>query len=436
MSIYPENHNRDLKDLPGHTVYNLMSSIELDMLAQPTTETCRQADLLWPRLEIGGRKGLEKRLFFYQLLHAGKLAWHGNATVRYYRRASMTKQIFLQVIDAAVQANLFANHRSPPGSPKMSRLVPLYDLALATDFDPWSFDPPTPQQLVFLRDRSTRRDIAFDSSGEIPAAVQRKLELINKVNGRYRITFEPYEPWSDWLLDERQLRPVHYAIFTDNWFGHGRIYTGQYGHQGLRKLERQTIRFDDEPSIELDYGGLHCRMLYHLRNREFRGDPYALWGPEWLGRVELEKPLRLMAKNIINAAINAKNSRAAISACNEKMACRTKDGHLKTGKEAHTANMLRQAVDQTGMKFSEIYDLARRVHAPVADDFGSDAGMKLMNLDGAIALEVLYHFASRGLPCLGCHDSFVVPASRENMLRSVMESVYEGRFGFSPIVKP
>ncbi len=70
-------------------------------------------------------------------------------------------------------------------------------------------------------------------------------------------------------------------------------------------------------------------MLYHLIHMGFNDDPYALWGPDWGGYPK--KPLRLMTKSIVNAAINAPNRQAAVSACNQQMNPRRKDGEWKTG---------------------------------------------------------------------------------------------------------
>ncbi len=415
-------------DLEKWYVYNRLPAIAINQ-DNPTMETRRQADILFDRLELRGYKRHDKREFFSRLVQAGKRAYHVRGCVMCPRHPQLTSRARLQVIDAAADAGLFASYRSPPGSPRMSRLVPLMPLAEITEADPWTFDPVRPQQLVFLRRRDDEQDeIAFDTKEPIPAGIQERLELVNEINNRFEITYEPYDEWEDCHRGQRQLRPVHYARFTDDWEHHGRLYTGKYGHQSLRKLERQTIRFGREVSVELDYGGLHTRMLYHLAGKDYEGDPYALWGDD------TTKPLRKMAKAMVNAAINAKSRTAAISACNHQMSPKTADGAWKTGKEWQKAAMLRRASHETGVKFATIYDLALQHHAPIADGFGSDAGMMLMNLDGQIALDILFCFARHGVPCLGCHDSFIVPVSYKDKLRSAMMHYYRRRLGYDPEV--
>lgn len=71
------------------------------------------------------------------------------------------------------------------------------------------------------------------------------------------------------------------------------------------------------------------------------------------------------------------------------------------------SDQIRNPICETGLKFGDVYDLAVKYHEPIADAFGSDAGMELMNLDAAIALDVLYHFCSAGAPYLSVHDFFL-----------------------------
>ena len=76
--------------------------------------------------------------------------------------------------------------------------------------------------------------------------------------------------------ETKELYPRLQAIFTDDFTKGGRLYTNCYGHQGLKKAQRRTITFDGEESVELDFNGLHIRLLYHLAGGELGGieDPY------------------------------------------------------------------------------------------------------------------------------------------------------------------
>ena len=315
----------------------------------------------------------------------------------------------------------------------MSRLLPMPELARFTEVDPWDFDPHEDMQYVFMRDRETKNEIEFDPSHPTAVRYQKRLRRINKVNAGFKIIYRPLTPEGR-LGIRRQLRPVHYARFTDDFDLHGRIYTGHYGQQALRKIERQTIEFETEPhfmepNAELDYGGLHPRLAYHLAGIDYRRDPYALWGDN------TTPPMRLMAKTLINALLNAKSPEAAIADCNFAMSSRTANKNYKTGKALHDAIQLLGAASRTRLKFSEIYPLAMQKHRKIADQFCSDAGMRLMRIDSEIALRIMYYFAKRDVPCLGVHDSFIVPISAKSELRRLMRKFYRKRLGFNPVIK-
>ena len=95
-------------------------------------------------------------------------------------------------------------------------------------------------------------------------ALEASLRWFNLVYTEYDMFFTEHDTG-----ESRRLNPVLYAVFTNDFKHHGRLYTGKGGHQSLRKTERATIEFNGLPTVELDYGGLHVRMLYHLRGEEY-----------------------------------------------------------------------------------------------------------------------------------------------------------------------
>lgn len=96
---------------------------------------------------------------------------------------------------------------------------------------------------------------------------------------------------------------------------------------------------------------------------------------------------------------------------------------------------LQEAQAITGIKFKEVCDRALAFHSKIADHFGKDMGIKLMRIDSALATDILYHFAEQGVPCLSCHDSFIVPESAAKELRYAMHHYYEQRLNHLPCVK-
>ena len=433
---------KDPARISRFSVYNELLAIGISMKALPTAKTVTQAERLFGRLGIGGYKISDKLRFFTALLHTAKLAMHGRSVIM-YSRSSNDKNRFtqLQVIDAAVRAGLFIDHRSPPGSPMMSRLVPsktLFDQY--AEIDPWEFDPPEYNPLyIQLRSRESREPIPFDLNAPenvYAQRVQKMLERINSVNSSCEISYRPVSWLEEHFAERRQIRPVHVAVFTDNWDLHGRLYTGRHGHQGLSQMERCTIQFDGEPCVELDFSGFHCRMLYHLyQEHPYKSDPYALWGKQ------TTENLRLLAKNVVNRAINARSKREAVGSCYAAIETKTgKDGPdgeklFKTGKSLRDAKKLRKALRESGMSFDEVYDMALRHHEGIENLLGDDAGIRLMRIDGEIAVNVMHAFAYENIPVLGCHDSFIVPRMHEKSLLRLMKLNYVDLVGQQPIIK-
>jgi hypothetical protein len=152
---------------------------------------------------------------------------------------------------------------------------------------------------------------------------------------------------------------------------------------------------------------------------------------------------------VINTAINAESRRDAVGANCEAVRLKTKMGLWKAGNRRRLAYEFRDALSETiGITpkspdffkvarnfYEHTYDLARTCHALIACDFLTGLGTELMRIESGIALDVLYHFAARGIPVLGIHDSFIVPESHSDDLRAVMAECYRSKLGFLPIVK-
>jgi hypothetical protein len=250
------------------------------------------------------------------------------------------------------------------------------------------------------------------------------------VNTRAEIKFTPFKRSTDRLEGIRQLRPVHVARFSETFELHGRLYTGRYGQQALRGFERQTIRINGQPTIELDFCGMHPRLLYHLLGIEYADDPYL---PNGTATTTAQ---RLLAKRIVNTAINANSRRATIEACNAAAQIFDRKGKRKCPRDVYVALELQDAMQKTRWTFDWLYDWLVEAHRPIRRYFNSDYGIRLMRLDGSIALEVLHRFAEQGVPALGIHDSFIVPIDCKRELREAMHDAYRAHAnGFDPIIK-
>lgn len=425
---------RPIFDLPSAEIYQLPSVfVDWDgKITDRVREISHQLFDDWVSPELKGYKQSTKKILFCSLVLAAAKAKHRCGTVRCSRDlAQESAMIRLQVIDAAVSSKLFYEVRSPKGSPSMSRLIASDTLEQMLPTDPWEFDPADEASLVRLVERNEdRTPIPFDPELPVPKRYWRFLILLNEVNKRYEIDARRYLPKrQEFAQGIFRLRPIHYAVFTGSFDLHGRIYTGRFGHQALRRIERQWIRFDREPSVEYDFSSFHTRMLYHLEGLECLSDPYHLWGDS------TTDDQRAVVKQLMNSLINADSQVAAIRACNHAMHD-MKNGRKKTGKDLEDARYLRDAVTASKLNFAQLLPLVQERHYRISHHFCADTGIKLMNRDSRIALNVLRHFARQDIPCLGVHDSFIVPAHAEAELKETMYRCYRSEVGdFSPVIK-
>lgn len=428
---------RRQQQFPTHRKYFRLKVVGVKFKTKITTELRRKADKAFDEVQKAHcfkRKKLKaKRRYFHYLFLALCQAHHSGTTVMFPRNKNHRgwSSIRQQVVDAVVEAGLAKECRAKPASNGTAAtiLVPTKKLTDYVSNDPWDWSEPESHKLVIVRDRETKEEIDHNESHPTAVKYRKRLQKINAVNSQYTITYRQYDPWSGKLERRTTIRPVHYASFTDDFEHHGRIYTGRFGHTGLRGIERASIEFNAKQSTELDFRSFHCLMLYHLAKINYRKDPYMLWGDETTPEE------RLMAKIAVNCMINADSEQSALSACNHAMsAFTTKRGCRKTGKDLEDAQHLYNASRVAGLKFAQVIPLALKVHHRIVGSFFQDMGIKLMNIDSAIALDVLYHFAKRNLPCLGVHDSFITFKELEADLIAIMGRAYERRLGFLPVI--
>ncbi len=163
------------------------------------------------------------------------------------------------------------------------------------------------------------------------------------------------------------------------------------------------ILINHQPTVELDFAGLHPRLLYALEKRQYNDDPYAIL-PDY-------PEMRKIFKIVFLILFNAKLKHTAEWESNQFVLNNEKYDNLMHEKGLTVKN--------------DIIPLLQKVHAPIKKYFFQNVGLKLMNLDGQIALNILKHFANKNIPALCVHDSFVVYEHLKNELKDVMQSVYK-----------
>ncbi|MEQ8604897.1 MAG: hypothetical protein RIB45_16405 [Marivibrio sp.] len=207
-------------------------------------------------------------------------------------------------------------------------------------------------------------------------------------------------------------------IFNRGSFGcGGRFYGGWW--QRCPGDWRGHIFLDDEPTNEIDFSGLHIVMSYAERGipywEEVGDDPYTIPALDFL---DDEEQSRAVAKSLLLVLLNAKNTKAAYTAFRHNAGSGTKEKRF------------------TDEQLGQIHVALGDKHPRIADQFGADAGIRLMNRDSAITEHILQAFTDHGVPSLTLHDSYIVPCGHEDFLIEQMYAGFENVMGIALPAKP
>lgn len=187
-----------------------------------------------------------------------------------------------------------------------------------------------------------------------------------------------------------------YRVFNNSTFGEGGRFYGS-AEQYSSKSSRKKIYIDRQPTIERDYKNLHIKMLYDLVGIQLTSDSYTIHFKDG------ENYKRSFIKKCVMMLINSPTQEKARKAIQNEL------NHHDYDK---------------GYKSNRIIKDIKDKHQSISRYFGSGKGLKLQNIDSEIALEVMYHFAKKDIPCLCIHDSFIVDKSYQNELDEVMKGKY------------
>lgn len=210
-------------------------------------------------------------------------------------------------------------------------------------------------------------------------------------------------------LYSKQLDCNLYRVFNNSRFNEGgRFYGGDY--QLLSEMKRAEILINNLPVVEIDFSGLHGRMIYQYYEKvDYREDPYANKNYD---------ELRPAFKTMFQMCINATGRKASIGAFNKSL-IDDEDGWE-----------LKKVMNRFNASAEWLYDTLLRKHERINHHFSTGVGIKLQYVDSMIAESVLKHFTHREIPCLPIHDSFIVPENYKDELIEVMKREYKRIVGF------
>ena len=199
-----------------------------------------------------------------------------------------------------------------------------------------------------------------------------------------------------------QTEKVIRRIFNNNsWEDGGRFYGGWW--QRIPSEARQQIHFFNVPSSEIDYSGLHIKLLYLQYGHDLKEDPYSIPG------IEQNEMNRRIIKLCMLNLINAKDENLALKAIQN---------------EINFDTDLYNFYKQNKIQIKQFTQLIKQHHALIKDSFGTGAGIKLQKFDAMIAEEIINHFTKLDIPVLCIHDSFIISADKTEELDKVMQEKF------------
>jgi hypothetical protein len=167
-----------------------------------------------------------------------------------------------------------------------------------------------------------------------------------------------------------------------------------------------------EPTVELDYSGLHIRMLYHLIEKDYRHECYVHDRSDTANKDDRE---RIKLASLI--VINSDDRQKAIRAIHDQ--CRRKGIHYPAGEFG---------------RYRSLVDDFEGFHEQISKYFLKGKGLELQYRDSTIMANILDRMTKQSIPALPVHDSVICPAQHENFLRQVMIEEYQKVMGFVPVV--
>ena len=183
-----------------------------------------------------------------------------------------------------------------------------------------------------------------------------------------------------------------------DWNCNGRFYGGFWQQVGSEY--RKDIYINDNPTVEVDYKGLHAAILSAEQGTVYSGDRYDL-GSVVCPRLD-QNQQRKAVKLLVLAAINAKDRKSAFAAFRQAQPTGSIEKTLKND------------------ELSLLLDTFLQQHPYLEDGICSDQGISLMNVDSHITNYIIKEFVRLNKPILSVHDSYIVDTKDVELLRDCM----------------
>ena len=176
----------------------------------------------------------------------------------------------------------------------------------------------------------------------------------------------------------------------------GRFYGGWW--QSIPSRMRKRVTINGYRTIEFDYSGLACAMLYAMEGQALPSDPYDVGLINYVG---IDDPRRKIVKRYLNAILNDESGRYRLDP--EELA-------------------------KLGITQNDLLQRIIKLHKPLERYLYSGIGVKLQYLDSQIAERVILRLLRINEVCLPIHDSFIVRVEATLDLVSAMKQEFFALF--------
>lgn len=237
-------------------------------------------------------------------------------------------------------------------------------------------------ELIILKDQDSK-PLDYDETPET-VRMRENLKAYNDLLDNHSISLNVETQEKVDLTANRLHRVFNNGSFEDG----GRFYGGWW--ENIKGKYRHYITIDNKDTVELDYTGLHVRLLYAMEGIDYTEDPYNIGDPD----------RRHIFKKALLTALNTKTRDTAIRAIRSEL------------KEEPLGDL------------PQLLDNFLEKHKPIAKHFYSGIGIKLQHHDSMIAEEVMMNLTKLGIVVLPVHDSFICAKEHEQVLHDSMTEAY------------
>ena len=308
---------------------------------------------------------------------------------RYYRPTYSYRAI-VPAVDQLATEGLIEHEKMPQGHRGLqSRFRAAPELIKELAPVPVQYKP---LELIVLRD-DTGNPIGYRDNRETRTMRKRLAELneglvAQEIGLGHRIIRE-----GDHLDNGGRAQTKLHRVFHRGDFANGGRFYGGHWQNIPAEGGRDQLTINGQPTVEVDYRGLHIRLLYQEAGKPMPDDPYDIDG--WP---------RDQAKLALLIAINARSHASAVRALADALR-----GEASIADLFVTADRLLKA--------------AKARHPDIAWALASDAGVRLMRKDSELCERIMLETVRAvGIVPLAVHDSFIVPTAHEGRLRETMEA--------------